>query len=212
MLPNILIVIGTIFTILGFIGLLALNISPFFRAIRVIFFHSIDDLVYDSAEGRTALDRAYKTLKKSFAFFFTIGLLFLLPGLWLKYAPRGNDSLLSAWIDGADAGNDDNAYRQEDSGAAGKDKEGAGKDGEAQGRDDKGWDGSYCIVIKEKTIVFNGQEIGGTKEFEDYLEGNALDRRQKVLLVDDYAVSLTYHEVMELLDAKGMNYETESDE
>lgn len=201
MLPNILIVLGTLFTVLGGIGLVAINIHPFFKAIRIIFFHSIDDLVYDSVEGRTAIEKARKTLKRSFTFFLGVGLILLLPGLWLNYAPRGNDSFLSTFIDGAEMGNDHVENQQENSNST------VGSGIEVKERD------SFCeIIVKEKRIIVHGQEIGGTKDFETYLESNELNRRKKIFLVDDYAVSSTYHEIMELLDAKGMDYEIESDE
>ncbi|MEZ3474922.1 MAG: hypothetical protein K1W27_19415 [Lachnospiraceae bacterium] len=69
---------------------------------------------------------------------------------------------------------------------------------------------SYSVVVSEKMISLNNQQIGGIDQFEEYLK--ELDRQQKVLLVDDFAVSATFHKVQELLDAYGMKYEKESDE
>ena len=36
MLPKILIVVGILFAVCGFVGLIALSIQPFFKAIRVV--------------------------------------------------------------------------------------------------------------------------------------------------------------------------------
>ncbi len=193
MLPKILIVVGILFAVCGFVGLIALSIQPFFKAIRVVFFHSTDDLMYYTDHGRTVLEKEYKVLRRSFVFFLFMGFICLITGVLLKNAPRGEDSLFSEYVDGAATGDDriDSPQKQE-SGAAGKDEY------------------SYEILISEKTIYCNGQKMDSIEGFEACIK--QLDRRQGIFLKDDFAVSSTYHKVEELLDTYGMNYETESDE
>lgn len=199
MLPMILMILGTALTALGIIGLIGLSIQPFFKAVRVVFFHSTDDLKYDSAQGRITLEREYKVLRRAFTFFLIAGLACLGTGRWLKDAPRGKDSLQSEFIEGAAAGNDAVDTPQ-------------GKEDYAVGNPaDTGGNRYSCIIsISGKTIRVNGQEIGGTEELEEYLK--PLDRGNKIFLKDDFAVSPVFHKAEELLDAYGMNYETESGE
>ncbi len=119
MLPKILIVVGILFAVCGFVGLIALSIQPFFKAIRVVFFHSTDDLMYYTDHGRTVLEKEYKVLRRSFVFFLFMGFICLIIGVLLKNAPRGEDSLFSEYVDGAATGDDriDSPQKQE-SGAA----------------------------------------------------------------------------------------------
>lgn len=199
MLPNILIGVGILFTGLGFVGLILLNIKPFINAIQVYFLHNAKDLSYDSDKEEATLEKEYKFLKRTFGIFLGIGLVCLMFGLDLKYAPRGNASFLAQPIDGVTTGNDNIKYQQE------KENNIVGNYVATNGNSYL-----YYVTVSEKTIYFNGQKIGDTEEFEEYLK--KLDRGHTIFIEDDFAVSPTYHKVEELLNDYGMKYETESDE
>ena len=149
-------------------------------------------IVFIVLGGKVAIEKGYKIVKKFFVVFVVLGFVCLAVGLLFLYAPRGNDLLRSENTNGVTTGNDNINYQQENITI--------GNYVTANGNSS-----SYQVSVSEKTIYFNQQEIGDTEKFEEYLK--TLDRMHTILLVDDYAVSLTYHRVKELLDAYGMNYE-----
>lgn len=112
----------------------------------------------------------------------------------VKYIPRGNDSLLSDDITGITKGNDSIKYQN---------------DILVNYVDENGISYKYLVSVCENTIFFNDSEIGGIEEFEKYIKD--LDRRYPIFLVDDFAVSPTYHKVEELIDNYGIDYKTEGD-
>lgn len=128
--------------------------------------------------------------KKFFTFFLIIGLLVLPIGVVIKYVSRGNDALTSTDIDGRTAGDEKIEYQQ-------------GQINSTMGQyvDTNGNSYSY-VSIRENTISFNGQMIGGVEEFEEYVK--KLDSRLDIILEDDFAVSVTYYKVEELLNDYGL--------
>lgn len=196
MLPNFLIVLGALFIILGVIGLLHFSIPQLRKAIQDEFLHNTDDSSYDYDK----VPASRKLLKKSCSILIIVGVVLLSLGLWIKFAPRGNNLFQSDNIDGISTGNDNVEYQQDQEHSTTGNY--VSSNGESY---------SYYVIVSEKTIFINEDEIGGTEEFEEYLNLEKIDRVHTGLLVDDYAVSSTYHKVEELLDAYGMRYETESD-
>lgn len=137
--------------------------------------------------------QSFVNSKKFYLIILTVGVILavLLPlGVVIQDASRGNDTLSSTHVDGITVGNDSIEYQQSQINSITN-----------QYVDTSGNNNSYHILISENTIYFNGQEIGGVGKFEEYLR--RLDRRSDVFLEDDFAVSLTYHEVEELLNDLG---------
>ncbi len=187
MLPN-------IFIILGIIIIICCVIS-YIKSPQIIIVHNSDDAKNASNNEKDT----GKVKRFGMIICFIIAIIFLIIGFVIQYASRGNDTFLSEDIEGINTGNDDMQYQQ---------KQGVHITGNIMNLSD--YEYSYSVVVSEKMISLNNQQIGGIDQFEEYLK--ELDRQQKVLLVDDFAVSATFHKVQELLDAYGMKYEMESDE
>lgn len=137
--------------------------------------------------------QSFVNSKKFYLIILVVGVILavLLPlGVVIQDASRGNDILSSTDVDGITVGNDSIEYQQSQINSMTN-----------QYANTSGDSDSYYILISENTIFFNGQEIGGVGAFEDYLR--KLDRRSHVFLEDDFAVSLTYHKVEELLNDLG---------
>ena len=183
---NILIVLGAVFTISGGIGLIALNVQPILKKIRVVFTHSLNDLAYDSDKGRKLLQRDSKDLKKSLIFLFIAGLICLGIGIGLIYAPEGKEPLWKIITDGI-------TIHQPESYT-----------------DSNGNSYSDCIEIREKTISLNGQKMDNIKDLEKNIK--ELGSEHTILLIDDFAVSSEYHKVEALLNNCGIKYGRESAE
>ena len=98
--------------------------------------------------------------------------------------PRGNDSVISAGTVGATSG-EGNQWTDETGTLGNSDLE-----------------TDYSIVISGKKIVVNGRTYETIEAFEEVLKN--MDRTKKVTLVDDFAVSATYHRVRELVNQYGL--------
>lgn len=181
-----------IFIILGIVLIILCGISLIMQPKQVIIVHNIEDLKKDSnREKNTGKGKLSDKI-----ICLTIAVIFLIIGLVILYASRGNDSFLSVNLKGINTGNDDIQSQQE-------------PENRAASNIINSTEYEYSVVVSEKTILFNNQQIDDTNQFEAYLK--TIDRQHTIILVDDFAVSATFHKVQELLDAYGMKYQMESD-
>lgn len=187
MLPN-------IFIILGIILIVCCAVSHI-RSPQIIIVHNVDDVKNASNNEKNTGKVKHLGMKICLI----IAVIFLIIGLVIQYASRGNDSFLSVNIEGINTGNEDLQYQQ---------KQGEYTIGSIM--DTSEYKHSHAVVVSGKMISINNQQIDKIDQFEEYLK--KFDRQYTVFLVDDFAVSATFHKVQELLDAYGIKYEMESDE
>ena len=284
MLPVILIVIGSVLTLLGLIGFIALMIEPFFRALRVVFKREDDYVYYETKPGRALLKKEYSALRNGFLLLFVSGIICLGAGLFLKFSPTGLDSLLSKEVEqgieegdaetAEDSDSKDNSEAAKDSGLAdgsdqaedseladdsglkadsdtskdlanskddsetaidasdaesgtsandesntstddksetsteGEDEQDTSEISEPAGpyTDINGREHQYYITISGMEVRFCGEVCADMTELEQKISD--FGRINSIYVVDDFAVSATYHAVTDLLNRYGMTYET----
>lgn len=183
MLPVILIIIGIILSIVGIIGLLSVSVQPLMKAFRIVYTQDWEDYWYEHGKGQNALKEGRRTLVIMYLIILSIGLVLTISGLVIQYMPRGNDNVISVGTVGATAGD----------GSQWIDVSGAGSSNAQT---------DYSIVISGETIYVNGQPYPTVAAFEEALKN--MDRTKKVTIVDDFAVSSTYHQVKELVNRYGL--------
>lgn len=198
MIAILLMIAGAILAIIGFMGLMALMIEPLYTMYMVIFKRKDDYVYYETKPGKALLQKEKKSLRGSCIFLLIVGILLFGLGWFLKFAPRGTDSLFSKQVEnGTQVGDNekDQTARQE--------VNAAGNYVDAQGKEH----GNY-IIVREKSIIYKTEFEGTLEEFEKFVKG--MDSKNAVYLVDDFAASSTYHRVLELLKYYGIGVEEES--
>ena len=184
MLPVILIIIGIILSIVGIIGLLSVSVQPLMKAFRIVYTQDWEDYWYEHGKGQNAISESRKVLVTMYLIILVLGLCLTISGLMIQYMPRGNDSAISAGNVGATVG-DGNEWTDI-----------SGTPGISNLQAD------YSIVISGEKICVNGRTFETLEGFEEFLK--TMDRTKRVTLVDDYAVSSTYHRVKELVNQYGL--------
>ena len=181
MLPKILIIIGVLLIIGGIFGLLTIFVQPILRAFRVVYTQDKEDFLYEHGRGHLVRQEGTRILMVVYLAVIILGVSLIVAGNVMQYMPRGNDSLHSSEAQGTTEGM-----------------------GEAwnNGGGAAGIQADYIIEVKETSIIFNGKIYGTVEEFEAVLKD--LDRNKTVAIVDDYAISATYHQVQDLVNSYGL--------
>ena len=197
MIAILLMVVGAILAVIGFLGLLALMIEPLYTMYMVIFKRKDDYVYYETKPGKALLQKNKSSLRNSCIFLLIVGILCFAAGWFLKFAPRGTDSLFSKQVEEGTGIGDAEA-----------EKAMSGSINEA-GRyvDGDGNEHANYLIIKGTRIAYRKDFEGSLEEFEKYLQG--MDSKQSIYVVDEFAASSTYHGVEELLKYYGMTYELE---
>ncbi len=181
MLSIVLIIIGVILIVAGIIGLISVYIQPIKKAIRVFYGQDLDDFWYEHGRGQLVQQEGKRILLTLYTLLIVLGLCALIPGLVMRYMPKGNAPVVSDAEIGADAFNDHNA-----------------------GVSNPAVRGDYYVVISGDVVSMNGKEYASLEAFENDLK--VMDRTGKVSVTDDFAVSATYHKVIELINRYGLVY------
>lgn len=198
MIAILLMVVGAILAILGFLGLMALMIEPLYTMYMVIFKRKDDYVYYETKPGKALLQKNKNSLRGSCIFLLIVGILCFGVGWFLKFGPRGTDSLFSEQVEsGAQVGDDerDQMVRQEINAA--------GNYVDAEGEEHY-----HYIIVKGTNIIYKQEFEGTLEEFTEFVK--KMDSKNVIYLVDDFASSYTYHKVQELLKYYGIGMEEES--
>lgn len=180
MLPIILIIIGALLIVAGIIGLISVYIQPLRKAIRVYYDQDLDDFWYEHGRGQKLMEEGRRILVGIFGTMIVLGMCLLIPGLVMQYMSRGNASIGAEAEVGADIYND---YSDANLPALQED---------------------YRVVISGETVTLNGKVYTTLEDFENDLK--RMDRTKKLSVTDDFAVSATYHKVVELINRYGFVY------
>ncbi len=197
MIAILLMVLGALLALAGFLGLAALMIEPLYSMYMIIFKREDDYVYYETKPGKALLQRNKANLRSSCIFLLVVGVLCFGIGWFLKFGPRGTDSLFSAQVEsGANKGDDQIQGLQR--GKINADGNYVDGDGEEH---------AEYAVIEGTTVRYRNEFSGTAEEFEEYLRQK--DIRQTVYLIDEYASSKTYRRVAELLAEYGISFEEE---
>lgn len=199
MIAVILMVIGGIMAVSGFLGLFALMVEPLYTMYMVIFKREDDYVYYETKPGKALLQRNKNALRNSCIFLLVVGIICFGIGWFLRFGPRGTDSLFS---------------EQVESGTNIGDEEGKQLDKQvvnAKGNyvDAMGEEHMYYVIVKGTGIKFREEFEGSLEEFTEYIE--KMDSKKEIYLVDDFAAAYTYHKVQALLEQYGFRYQQEGE-
>lgn len=181
MVPIILIILGIILLVCGIVGMFSVYIQPIKKAIRVYYNQDTDDFWYEHGRGQKLMEEGRRILTGLFGFMIVLGLCLLIPGLMMRYMPRGNASVVAESEVGADVSMD---Y--------------------ASNVNNQIAVSEYVVVISGETVTLNGIEYSSLEDFENVVK--QLDRTKKMTVTDDFAVSATYHSVVEIVNRYGLVY------
>ena len=195
MIPIIMMIAGGILILLSLIGLLQFLFEPFRRTYRIVIKRVDDYAHYTSPRNFAMLQKARRTYLMGILVMFVVGFILSYAGAYLQFGERGFGFLFST-----------NALE-------GSDKEDAAVTGELEDRIDE--NGNYIdgagkpysnyIVVKGNVVVFKDHEFKDMNEFKSFIQD--ISDMGTVYVVDDYAASSTYNEVVDMLDECGFDHE-----
>ncbi|MBR4608465.1 MAG: hypothetical protein IKO41_19860 [Lachnospiraceae bacterium] len=195
MIAILLMVIGAILAIAGFLGLLALVIEPLHTMYMVIFKRKDDYVYYETKPGKALLQKNKKSLRGSCIFLLVVGILMFSLGFFLKFSPRGLDSLFSKQVEnGAQIGDAESGKGLKEAVNA------AGNYVDEQGQEHYDY-----LTIRGTTIRYREEKAQTIQEFAESLEElRKIIGKREIYLVDDFASAPTYHQVEEMIEEVGI--------
>lgn len=195
MIAILLMVIGAILAIAGFLGLLALVIEPLHTMYMVIFKRKDDYVYYETKPGKALLQKNKKSLRGSCIFLLVVGILMFSLGFFLKFSPRGLDSLFSKQVEnGTQIGDAESGKGLKEAINA------AGNYVDEQGEEHYDY-----LIIHGTKIQYREEKAQTIQEFAETLEElRKQNGKRKFYLVDDFASAQTYHQVEEMITEGGM--------
>ena len=195
MIGILLMIVGVIFALIGFFILLALMFEPVYSMYMVIFRRKDDYVYYETKPGTALLQRNKKSLRGSGFFFLIVGILFIVAGWFIKFGPRGTDSLFSKQVESGTGKGDaevQNILRESINDA--------GNFVDANGGEHYGY-----VIVTGETVTYRDEFKGNIEEFEGFVK--QMNGKQELYLVDEFASAKTYREVERILNDYGMNFE-----
>ena len=189
MIAKIMMIVGGILTVIGFLGVAAVMLEPLFSTYNIIFKRKADYVKYESDEGRSLLKRRKLGLFGACFFLLIMGVGLFAGGWFVKYGPRGTDSLFSEAVESGTSIGD-------------HELEGGNAFVDAQGNyvDEDGKKHVNFVVIHGMTVTYKNEFKGSAEEFVKFLERNNVG---KLYVVDDFAASSAYRTVRDALEKKG---------
>lgn len=187
MIPYILIIAGAIAVIYGLIGLVRIALLPLIRADQVVFKRKDDYLFYENAKGQRVLKSQKKFLLNIYITLVIVGTLFVVTGFYAGFTDHGSDFWLYKTLFHSEEAQRNDRITE---------------DGQYIASDGKAY--NYYIMIKGSDIFFGDELCADHAALEDRIKG--FDRTNTIVIYDDFAVSSTYHYVIDLLNKSGIQY------
>ena len=116
-------------------------------------------------------------------------------GWFIKFGPRGTDSLFSKQVESGTGKGDaevQNILRESINDA--------GNFVDANGGEHYGY-----VIVTGETVTYRDEFKGNIEEFEGFVK--QMNGKQELYLVDEFASAKTYREVERILNDYGMNFE-----
>lgn len=197
MVAIILVVVGILFSIVGMIGLFAIAISPLIDDWDVVVRRKDDSLFYSTAFGKRILKLRTKKMAWEYFAVFAIGVALIISGMYFGFADRGKDFWFYKKIFGEeidvtswDKLTDEGFYK-----------------------DPEGYEFKCFILIRGDKIYYNGAEDGDIVDSISELKQKVSQTAPEntIAVIDSYALSSTYNEVIEMLDKLPRKYKEETE-
>lgn len=197
MIAIIIVIFGILFSIVGMIGLFAIAISPLIDDWDVVVRRKDDSLFYSTAFGKRILKLRTKKMAWEYFAVFAIGVALIISGMYFGFADRGKDfwfykKILGEEIDVTswDKLTDDGFYK-----------------------DPEGYEFKCFILIRGDKIYYNGAEDGAIVDSISELKQKVSKTAPEntIAVIDSYALSSTYNEVIEMLDKLPRKYKEETE-
>ncbi|MBQ4481632.1 MAG: hypothetical protein II966_00215 [Lachnospiraceae bacterium] len=195
MIPVIMMIVGGILILLSLIGLIQFVFEPFQRTYRIVIKRADDYAHYTSPRNFAMLQKARRTYLTGILVMFVTGFILSYAGAFLQFGERGFGFLFSTKA--LERASDT------DSDVTGELENRIDENGNYT--DPSGNSYSNFIVVKGHVVAFKEQEFKDMGEFRSFI-GDIGDMGT-VYIVDDYAASSTYKEVMDMLEEYGFDYE-----
>ena len=190
MIPWILIIIGSLCTVLGIVGLIALLVLPIFERFELVF--DKEKEIYQSRTDQAFAKLVWyekRRLTRDFIICIFVGILMFFAGFYLGYAAKGegfwlyrklfpNQIAVHTW----DEINENGQYVSEDGRAY-----------------------TYYVLVSGDKVSLSGEPCANLEELKIKLTG--IKRENTVMIIDSFAVSSAYWGVKTLLNEMGMDYE-----
>lgn len=190
MIPWIFIIIGALLSIGGAIGLLSMLLLPIKERLEIVY-----NREYDYIRSRTDPEAVNhvriekRHLTRDFSISFIMGIIIFWSGIYLGFAAKGEGFWFYKKF-----------YPEE---ASGQVWDEINEEGQFVSEDNTAY--TYYILVSGSEISLNGKSMNLS---ELKTELSAIQRENKVMLIDSFAVSSTYHSVEELLSKTlAINYE-----
>lgn len=196
MLSILLMFTGALLIIVAVIGLIAYGLAPFYKNIRVVLYGEDDYLHFISPKNYAYLQNERRKYLRHVAVVGISGLLLFGSGCFMRFGSRGLQVLLGF-----------SSESPEDSPLAAVEE--INQYGDFTDASSNKTYKNY-FVVRGNEIFYRTKAIGGIESFSEYLDENAAKLGGRLCLVDCYAASGTYTDVMKLLDEKGYSYELAS--
>lgn len=187
MVPYILIIAGIAAVIYGLIGLIRIAFLPLVRAHQVVFKRKDDYLFYENARGKRLLRSQTKFLVNIYITLVIVGSLGIITGFYAGFTEHGPDFWLYKTLFSAEEEHKNDRINDE---------------GQYIASDGKEY--NYYILIRGSDIYFKDELCADNSELEERIKD--FDRTNTIVVHDDYAVSSTYHFVVDLLNGSGIHY------
>ncbi len=201
MLSTVLTIVGAILFLPGLFFLSLLLVAPFKNLYSIVINRRDDNLLYETRLGKRILARKKKEYIRLCQTAITLGGVLLLVGIFTGYADRdGGGYFLYKKLGGKARAEQqlDNINEQ------GKYVDDAGQEFT-----------NYVIVdcTRGTSIKLNGDEYETPEAFENELkrkvDSKEIDKGNRMILVDRFAVSDLYHRVRDILTEYGFEYSEE---
>lgn len=191
MIAWILIILGAILTIGSLIGFFSLLILPIKERFEIVYDREYDYIrSRTDAEVRKHVRAETKRLIRDFIIMFFVGILMFFSGLYLGYAAKGEDF----WFYKKFYPSKEETLLVWDS---------INENGQYVANDGKTY--TYYILVNENTVSLRGEPCDSPEELKAGLSD--IQRENKIILIDCYAIASTYHEVADILKELGLKYE-----
>lgn len=183
-------IVGGAMVLCSVIGFLKFLFQPLVETYQVVIKREDDYAHYTSPTGIAYLNEHKKKYLILLAVLFVAGSAIFSAGLYMRFGSRGFEMLLSP----------EAAFSQKYDAVDSELAEGFDEDGNYIAENGKIY--SYYVKVKGNEVYYGDKLIGNADDFREYVTG--IDKNTRLYLIDAYASSATYHEVMSLLEENGI--------
>lgn len=194
MIPILLMIIGGLMIVISLVGVFAFIFQPFYENYQVVIKREDDYAHYVTPSGQAYLRTRTRSYFRWIAILFAVGCIMFFTGLYMGYGSRGFNMLFS--LQKKEESAEYNAIESELA-------EGFYLHGNYVADDGRIY--THYLVVKGNDVYYKDVLIGDTEALRAYIPNFNIEN--SFYIVDGYAASSTYKEVMNILSESGFEYE-----